>query len=112
DAAGMGYRLPLVLQMHASIPGGLRFLEVGDDEAKVAEIMPGAWVDTVEPDETTVGIAAPTRSAMYDTYLNGGTHLEDDDAYRLVELLHTAWPDLQRDYALLDGIAADALAPS
>src|SRR5690606_27886710 len=101
DACAMGYRLPLVLQMHATIPGGLRFLELGGGEAKVAEIMPGAWVEAIEPSETSVGIDGPMRVAMYDTYLTAGLHIEDEDAYRLVELLHGAWAELQSDYTLL-----------
>jgi len=112
DAAAMGYRLPLVLQMHATIPGGLRFIPVGGDEAKVGEIMPGAWVDTIEPGDTTVGIDGPIRVAMYDTYLTAGLHIDDEDAYRLVELLHGAWEDLQRDYTLLVDVPRSSLVPS
>ena len=112
DAVAMGYRLPLVVQMHASIPGGLRFLAMGEDESKVPEMMPGAWVETVEPSETTVGIDGPTRFAMYDTYLNAGPHVADEDAYALVEVLHEAWPELQQDYALLAGIRSAALVPA
>jgi uncharacterized protein len=112
DAVAMGYRLPLVLQMHASIAGGLRFLRLGEDEARVPEMMPGAWVDTVAPDATTIGFDAPIRSAMYDTFLITGTHIEHGDAYRLVELLYEAWPELQRDYSLLSGIRKEGLVPS
>ncbi len=112
DAVAMGYRLPLVLQMHATIPGGLRFLELGDDEAKVAEVMPGAWVETVEPGENAVGIDGPMRVAMYDTYLTAGLHIADEDAYQLVELLYTAWADLQRDYALLIDVPQSSLVPA
>ena len=112
DACAMGYRLPLVLQMHATIPGGLRFLPVGGDEAKVGEIMPGAWVDTIEPSGTTVGIDGPIRVAMYDTYLTAGLHIEDEDAYRLVELLYGSWEELQRDYTLLADVPRSSLVPS
>ena len=112
DACAMGYRLPLVLQMQATIPGGLRFLPVGGDEAKVGEIMPGAWVDTIEPSGTTVGIDGPIRVAMYDTYLTAGLHIEDEDAYRLVELLYGSWEELQRDYTLLADVPRSSLVPS
>jgi TRAP transporter TAXI family solute receptor len=112
DAVAMGYRLPLVKQMHASIPGGLRFLEMGRDESKVAEIMPGAWVATVVPKASDVGLRGPTRLAMYDTYLNGGVHIGDEDAERLVATLHDAWPQLQRDYPLLADVGPEALVPA
>ena len=112
DAVAMGYRLPLVLQAHASLPDGLRFLALGSDEGKVADMMPGAWAATVTPDATTVGIEAPARFAMYDTYLNGGVHLSDEDAYSIVKVLYESWPELQRDYALLRAVGRSELAPS
>jgi uncharacterized protein len=112
DAVAMGYRLPLVKQMHASLPAGLRFLELGADESKIAGMMPGAWAATVAPDDTTVGIAAPARFAMYDTYLNGGVHVPDEDAYAIVKVLYESWPELQKDYPLLGDVAPADLAPS
>jgi TRAP transporter TAXI family solute receptor len=113
DAAAMGYRLPLVRQMHATLPGGgLRFLQMGRDEERVPRIMPGARVTTVLPDESSVGIDGPTRVAVYDTYLNTGTHLSADDAYRIVAALHAAWSQLRKDYAVLAPVASDALCPA
>ncbi len=112
DAVAMGYRLPLVRQMHVAIPGGLRFLTMGGDESKVAELMPGAWVTTITPQASDVGMDGPTRTAMYDTYLNTGTHLDDDDAYRIVASLHAQWPELQRDYPLLASVEPADIAPA
>lgn len=111
DAVAMGHRLPIVAQMHASVPGGIRFLPIGPNEDRVAELMPGARVETFTPLRSTVGFDAPMRSAVYDTFLNAGTHVSEADAEALVGLLHGAWADLQRDYSLLAGVAADSLVP-
>jgi TRAP transporter TAXI family solute receptor len=111
DAVAMGYRLPLVSQMHASIPGGLRFLTMGADEAQLGAQMPGAWVDTITPGEATPGIESPVRIANYQTWLNTGTHLSADDAYRLTEAAHRNWAVLRRDYTVLAPVPEDALAP-
>ncbi|HMB73716.1 MAG TPA: hypothetical protein VKQ06_09105, partial [Gammaproteobacteria bacterium] len=111
DAVAMGYRLPLVSQMHASIPGGVRFLSMGESEDRLAEMMPGAWVDTIEPGRATVGIEAPIRIANYQTWLNSGVHVANDDAFRLTESAHLNWQTLQRDYAVLAPVPATALAP-
>lgn len=111
DAVAMGYRLPLVRQMHAGVPGGIRFLTMGRDEAKVAEIMPGASVITVEPGEAVVGIDRPTRLGVYQTYLNTGTHLSNDDAYRITAAIHAAWSGLRKDYAVLAPVEPTALSP-
>lgn len=110
DAVAMGYRLPLVRQTHTSLPGGLRFLTMGTDTARVPEIMPGAWVETVEPDATTVGIDAPVRVAMYQSYLNTGLHLADEDAHAIVAALHASWPDLRSAYSVLAPVEPDAIA--
>lgn len=112
DAAAMGFRLPLVAQTHATMPGGLRFLTMGAEEQRVAELMPGASVTSVSPAETAVGIAAPIRTAVYDTYLNGSVHLAADDVYRIVATLHSKWAELQRDYVVLADVAASAIAPA
>jgi uncharacterized protein len=112
DAVAMGYRLPLVTQMHAAISGGLRFLTMGADENRVAELMPGAWVDTIEPGPATVGIEQPIRIANYQTYLNTGTHLPDALAHDIVATIHEQWPSLQRDYAVLATVPAADLVPA
>jgi hypothetical protein len=112
DAVAMGYRLPLVAQMDSALSGGLRFLAMGSDESKVAELMPGAGVITVLPGEQVVGIDAPTRLAVYDTYLNTGLHLLDADAHRIVAALYAAWANLRRDYAVLATVDRAALAPA
>lgn len=112
DAVAMGYRLPLVKQMYASMPSGLRFLGLGPDEGRVPAIMPGARVETVTPAPSDVGIDGPLRSAVYDTYLNGGLHIADEDARTLVATLHGSWSELQRDYPLLQEVDVSSLVPA
>jgi TRAP transporter TAXI family solute receptor len=112
DAVAMGYRLPLVRQMNAAMPGGLRFLTMGADEAKVGEIMPGAWVATLEPGRATVGIEGPTRISTYQTYLNTGTHLPAETAFDIVRVLRSEWSRLQRDYAVLAPVTLAELVPA
>jgi TRAP transporter TAXI family solute receptor len=112
DAVAMGYRLPLVSQMNASIPGGLRFLTMGADEDRLAQEMPGAWVGTLEPTAATVGVEDPVRIANYQTWLNSGVHLSDNDAYSLVATAHRNWASLQRDYSVLAPVPSDALGPA
>lgn len=112
DAVATGYRLPLVAQMHAAIAGGLRFLTMGANEARVAELMPGAWVDTVDPGPATVGIEQPIRIANYQTYLNTGTHLPDALAHDIVATIHAQWAALRSDYAVLASVPASDLAPA
>lgn len=111
DAVAMGYRLPVVRQMDAALSGGVRFLAMGRAEDRVAEIMPGASVITVDPGPGVVGIDSPTRLAVYDTYLNTGTHLSAGDGRRITAAIHEGWSGLRRDYAVLAPVEPSALSP-
>jgi TRAP transporter TAXI family solute receptor len=112
DAVAMGYRLPLVKQSDASMPGGLRFLTMGREESKVPMLMPGAKVETIVSGRGTVGIDGPIRVAVYDTYLNAGAGLSDEDAYRIVKALHSHWASLRSQYAVLADVESGDVAPA
>jgi uncharacterized protein len=112
DAVPTGLNTALTLQVNSSVPDGIRYITMGQDEARLAEIMPGAHVITVEPGEEGVGIVGPTRVSDMVDYLNTGTHMSDEQAYRIVKTLHENWEALRRDYVQIRPIAADAIAPS
>lgn len=112
DAAPIGIATALARQAEATIPGGIRFLGVGGDEAQLTDTMQGARVDPFTPDMAAVGIPEPTRLARFATYLNTGAHLDDDDAYLIASTIHQQWESLRRDYALLAPVDADDIVPS
>lgn len=111
DAAPIGIATALARQAEATIPGGIRFLGVGRDEAQLTDTMQGARVDPFTPDMAAVGVPEPTRLARFATYLNTGAHLDDDDAYLIASTIHRQWESLRRDYALLAPVAADDIVP-
>ena len=112
DAAPIGIATALARQAEATIPGGIRFLGVGSDEAKLTDTVSGAHVDLITSDTAAVGVPEPTRLARFSTYLNTGAHLSDDDVYLIASTIHQQWESLRRDYALLAPVAADAIVPS
>ena len=112
DAVATGYQLPVVRQTHVGVSGGIRFLTMGRDEAALARSLPGGSVTTLAPDDLSVGIDRPIRTAVYDTYLTTGTHVGAEDAYAIVSAVHTHWAELQRDYALLRTVSASEHAPA
>ena len=111
DAAPIGIATALARQAEATIPGGIRFLGVGRDEAQLTDTMQGARVDPFTPDMAAVGVPEPTRLARFATYLNTGAHLDDDDAYLIASTIHQQWESLRRDYALLAPVDADDIVP-
>ncbi len=112
DAAPIGLATALARQAEATIPGGIRFLGIGSDEAKLTDSVPGAQVDLFSPEMAAVGIFEPTRLGRFSSYLNTGAHLADDDAYLIVKTIHQQWESLRRDYALLSPVPADSIAPA
>ncbi len=112
DAAPIGIATALARQAEATIPGGIRFIGVGRNEAALLDTMPGAHVDVMTPDMAAVGVREPTRLARFATYLNTGAHLAEDDAYLIAATIHRHWETLRRDYALLSAVEPGSLAPS
>ncbi len=112
DAVSAAIDLALARQAHAAIPGGIRFLEMGQDEQKLSELMPGSWVATAIPGPVTVALDKPTRIANFNSFINTGVHLPENDAYIIVKTIHGNWESLQNDYPILAAIPADSLAPA
>jgi uncharacterized protein len=112
DAVPTGLDTALALQVHSSLSEGIRYVTMGEDEDRLAEIMPGATPVTMTPGPGSVGLAGPTRVAGVADYLNTGTHLSDDQVYRIVRTLHENWEELRRDYVQIRPTQANELAPS
>src|SRR5690606_2297876 len=111
DAVPTGLDTALALQVHSSLPGGIRYLTLGADEARLAATMPGAQPLTVTPSESSIGLDGPTRVAGVVDYLNGSTHLAEDQAYLVIKTIHTSWEELRRDYVQIRDTEATAVAP-
>jgi uncharacterized protein len=112
DAIPIGLGTALGLQVHSSISGGIRFLTMGRDEAKLADGMPGSQVATIMPDQTTIGMDGPTKVANTLDYLNASTHMSDELAYRVIKTLHENFEELRRTYAQMRSTPADTIAPA
>ncbi len=114
EAATVSLTMPALRQAHATTPGGIRVVPLGpkgtDDFLDSG--MPGLYSMKIKPSNLLPFIKEETLIAAFDTYLNSGSTVTDEDAYKLAKTLHTNWPALQKDYAPLRSVAANALAPS
>jgi len=111
DAVPTGLNTALSLQVNSALPGGIRYITMGRDEAKLSEIMPGSSVVTIMPDETSVGLEGPIKVAGIVDYLNTGTHLSDEQAYQIIKVIHQNWAELREDYVQMRSTPAEAVAP-
>jgi TRAP transporter TAXI family solute receptor len=112
DAVPIGIGTALGMETNAALSDGIRYLTMGSNEARLAEIMPGTRVVTVEPGANSVGIPGPIRVSSVPDMLNTGVHLSDDRAYEIIKTIHSNWDALRQDVSLVADIQAADLAPA
>ena len=112
DAVPTGLDTALAIQVHSSIPGGIRYLTMGEDEAKLPAGMTGAVPVTATPGAASVGLEGPTRVAGVLDFLNSSTNVPEDVVYRVIKAIHENWDQLRREYVQLANQPADAIAPA
>lgn len=114
DAASVALTMPAMRKAHATVPGGLRILGLGaraTDEFMAAG-MAGLYTMTVKPSKRLPFVRGETLIAAFDSYLNAGPQVGEDDAYALARTLDENWERLQKDYAPLRGTPRAALSPA
>ena len=111
DAVPTGLNTALSIQVHSSLPAGIRYIQMGQDEARLSETMPGSRVIEIEPDEDSVGMDGPVRVSGILDFLNSGVHLADDAAYSIIKVIHENWEALRRDYSQIRPVTANEVLP-
>lgn len=112
-ASAVALGMPAVRKAHASVPGGIRIIPlggVGSDEFLGREV-PGSRGLVQKPGKTRPFLTAPTRVAAFDAYLNSGKAVAEEDAYKIIKVLHTNWKKLQKSYGPLRGVKQDQICP-
>jgi len=112
DAVPTGLNTALALQVDATLPGGIRYLTMGHDEARLAEIMPGSTPVTIDPGAGIVGIEAPIRVAGVNDLLNTSIAMSEDQAYAIVRTIYESWDELRRDYSQIAGTRIEDVVPA
>jgi TRAP transporter TAXI family solute receptor len=102
--------IPAFREANATVPGGLRVLPLGPDEAALTS-MPGFDAVELQPGPTAPGILAPTRVARMDVYLNSSVNVRADDVYAVVSTIHRNWKALQESLPAFRSVPADAIVP-
>ncbi|MEO3999379.1 TAXI family TRAP transporter solute-binding subunit [Mesorhizobium sp. CAU 1732] len=102
--------IPALREADASISGGLRVLQLGDDEGAL-DAVAGFSTATMEPGQAFVGIVEPTRVPHFDVFMNVGASLPEDHAYVLAKTIHENWPAMQESMPMLRAVGQDDLAP-
>ena len=113
-ATTIALTMPAMRKAHATVPGGLRILGLGKmaTDELLAKGMAGLYSMQVKPSKRLPFVREPLTIAGFDSYLNAGPDVDEEDAYKLAKSLHTSWKKLQKDYAPLRGTPQNALAPA
>jgi TRAP transporter TAXI family solute receptor len=110
DSASTLLGIPAFREAHATVPGGLRVLPLGENEAALTA-MPGFEAIEVQPGPAAPGVEVPTRVARMDVYLNSSTHVSAADVYQVLAAIHGNWEELQKSLPAFRSVPASAIAP-
>lgn len=113
DATGIAVGIPLTQQAHASIPGGIRYLDITGENATtefVNSIYPGTYILTVEPTPRMPEVTEPFQTIGYDVFLTASADLSDELATEILTALYESFPDLREDYPAIRSGSRDAFA--
>jgi TRAP transporter TAXI family solute receptor len=100
-----------VLEVHKST-GGIRYLPLSDDAAAVARMkkhMSYAYVTTVNPGPAFAGVATPTKLMAYDYLVAVGSHVKDDQVYKIVKAMYEGKPKLIESLGAFRGFNPDLM---
>jgi TRAP transporter TAXI family solute receptor len=104
DASAVAAGIPMVQEMHASVPGGVRYLNVtgpNATDAFMAQQLPGSSLMKLEPNARMPEVTEPVTIGTYDVFLVVGKDLSDADANKMATILIESWPELQKDFPAL-----------
>ncbi len=114
DAAGVATGMPAMRKAHASVPGGMRMVALPESatDAQMAKGMPGSRTFMAKPNKRYGFIRGETKIAAFDSFLNAGSSIDNEDAYTLTKTLHTNWKKLQKAYGPIRGTPQKGMAPA
>ena len=114
DAAPIATGMPQLRKAHATVPGGLRIIPVGPkgtDEFLGAG-MAGLYTTKEKNSKRKPFVKGDITIAAFDSYLNAGTQVSDEDAYQMAKAVYDNWAQMQKDYPPLRGTKKEAIAPA
>lgn len=110
DATMVALGIPPLRQADATIPGGIRVLTLGENQDAVTDVV-GLQISTVAPSPAQVGIPEPIEAVSFNTFLNVGAGMSDEDAFALARAIHTNWAQAQEALPPLRGMRAENMVP-
>lgn len=114
DAAPIATGMPQLRKAHATVPGGLRIIPIGPKgtDEFLGKGMAGLYTVKQSHSKRKPFVKGDITIAAFDSYLNAGTQVSDEDAYKMAKALYDNWKQLQKDYPPLRGTKQSRIAPA
>ncbi len=109
-AGGSVIGIPMLREADAAVSGGLEVLPLGANDKEIEKLAGFEAVD-IKPGPAFIGVKVPMKVASFSVFLNTGTHLSDDDVYKVVKTIHQNWETMRKEVPALRAILAGGLAP-
>lgn len=112
DASAIALGIPALRQIHASVPGGIRVLALGNKATDdfTTSMVSGAIVSETQPSKNNVGVDAPINVIGLELFLNAGPSVDDETAYKMAKTIYENWETLQTEVAALKRFPKEDLA--
>jgi TRAP transporter TAXI family solute receptor len=104
DATAIAAGIAMVKEVHASIPGGVRYLNITGPNANddfMEKTLDGSAIMALRPNPRMPEVTEPISIGTYHVYLIAGTKLSDADAEKITGVVIDNWDALQKDYPVL-----------
>lgn len=114
DATAVAPTMPAMRQADAAVPGGARIVSLGGKatDAFMNEHTPGSRVMNTGPKSRLVGVKGPMKIAAFDSFVDAGTKVTDEDAYTLTKTIHQNWEQMRKSYPPFRNVKTEDLAPA
>ncbi|GIX13827.1 MAG: C4-dicarboxylate ABC transporter substrate-binding protein [Paracoccaceae bacterium] len=112
-AAPTALGIPLALQAHSTLPGGIIMLALDGPNATTEFLnaqVPGLYILPTKPGDNNPGVDEPKNVAGFDVFYLVSADMDEDDAYTLIRTLYENYEQMQADYAVLRSSPRDLLA--
>lgn len=91
-----------ILELNASIPGGVRYISMPDSPealARMRQVVPVVYPKVLQPAPHYIGIREPTTVMTYDVYLAASALASDEVVYKMVAAMHENRDELVAAFA-------------
>jgi uncharacterized protein len=113
DATLIAVGIPLTQQAHASIPGGIRYLNIDGDNAtseRADSIYPGVYLSTIQPSPRLPEVSEPVTVTAFDVFLTVNEDMADEEASAILDALYESLDQLKSDYPALGAASQEMLS--